>query len=288
MACTAAVEDEIDRHYSEQLARSATRIPSSPPAIARFRADELEHRDMRDRGRRGGKLRAIPYCIRRSGPAVVWRSSFRRGFEVMRIALSPSPPPWPRCPLRRPAAGRRSGPAPAQVDAAERAGPDVRVNQLIVYGDDPCPASTDPKRSRSARACRTMTATGFRTSCATIPTIRPADPGPAARPSFPMSARTGTDSCSTVGGGGFTGCFNQIVNQARAERRAAGGDVNWTRMIERSARRAARHGSRNRRRPKRKKPSARKPGVRRRPLPRRRDENRRGVNEPGGSNATSG
>ncbi len=52
--------------------------------------------------------------------------------------------------------------------------------------------------------------------------------------------RTGTDSCSTAGAGGFTGCFNQIVSQARAERRAAG-DVNWTRMVEEA--RAARAGA---------------------------------------------
>ncbi len=43
--------------------------------------------------------------------------------------------------------------------------------------------------------------------------------------------RTGTESCSTVGAGGFTGCFNQIVRQARAER-ASNDDVNWARLIE--------------------------------------------------------
>ena len=44
-----------------------------------------------------------------------------------------------------------------------------------------------------------------------------------AEPAIELSyvGRTGIDSCSTVGGGGFTGCFNQIVNQARAERRGS-------------------------------------------------------------------
>ena len=46
-----------------------------------------------------------------------------------------------------------------------------------------------------------------------------------------MSAAPAPSSCSTVGPGGFTGCFNQIVNQARAERRGDD-DVNWARMIE--------------------------------------------------------
>ncbi len=47
-----------------------------------------------------------------------------------------------------------------------------------------------------------------------------------------MSAAPAPTAARTVGGGGFTGCFNQIVSQARAERRAAGTDLNFTRMIE--------------------------------------------------------
>lgn len=31
---------------------------------------------------------------------------------------------------------------------------------------------------------------------------------------------SGTESCSPVGGGGYTGCFSQLMNQARAERKA--------------------------------------------------------------------
>ena len=34
--------------------------------------------------------------------------------------------------------------------------------------------------------------------------------------------RSGTDSCTPVGGGGFTGCFNQIARQAKAERKQMG------------------------------------------------------------------
>lgn len=122
--------------------------------------------------------------------------------------------------------------AQAQATTPEVAGPaDVRVNQLIIYGDDPCPQSTDPNDI---------------TVCARLPEsdryrVPPAlrdNPNAPANQSWTNRAtelsyvgRTGTDSCSTVGGGGFTGCFNQIVNQARAERRA-NGDVNFTRMIE--------------------------------------------------------
>ena len=46
MACTAAVETEIDRHYSEQRdALAGGSDPELAEAVAEFQADELEHRD---------------------------------------------------------------------------------------------------------------------------------------------------------------------------------------------------------------------------------------------------
>ena len=47
MACTAAVEEEIDRHYSEQLDRLAESDsdPELAAMIEEFREDEREHRD---------------------------------------------------------------------------------------------------------------------------------------------------------------------------------------------------------------------------------------------------
>ncbi len=47
MACTAAVEEEIDRHYSEQLDRLAETgdEPELTAMIEEFREDEREHRD---------------------------------------------------------------------------------------------------------------------------------------------------------------------------------------------------------------------------------------------------
>ena len=45
MACTAAVEDEIDAHYSEQLEALGEDDPALSSAIADFQADEREHRD---------------------------------------------------------------------------------------------------------------------------------------------------------------------------------------------------------------------------------------------------
>lgn len=45
MACTAAVETEIDRHYSQQLDALGDGDPELSDAIRRFQAEELEHRD---------------------------------------------------------------------------------------------------------------------------------------------------------------------------------------------------------------------------------------------------
>ena len=44
MACTAAVETEIDRHYSAQLIALGDSDPELSGMIAAFREDELEHR----------------------------------------------------------------------------------------------------------------------------------------------------------------------------------------------------------------------------------------------------
>lgn len=45
MACTAAVETEIDLHYQEQLDKLGDSDPELSDAVAEFRAEELEHRD---------------------------------------------------------------------------------------------------------------------------------------------------------------------------------------------------------------------------------------------------
>jgi ubiquinone biosynthesis monooxygenase Coq7 len=45
MACTAAVETEIDKHYADQLAQLGDDDPELSAAITEFQAEELEHRD---------------------------------------------------------------------------------------------------------------------------------------------------------------------------------------------------------------------------------------------------
>jgi ubiquinone biosynthesis monooxygenase Coq7 len=45
MACTAAIETEIDRHYSEQLRQLGEDDPDLSGTVEEFRAEEVEHRD---------------------------------------------------------------------------------------------------------------------------------------------------------------------------------------------------------------------------------------------------
>ena len=45
LACTEAVETEIDKHYSDQLRELGDQDPELAADIRDFQADELEHRD---------------------------------------------------------------------------------------------------------------------------------------------------------------------------------------------------------------------------------------------------
>ncbi len=60
MACTDAVETEIDRHYSQQLAELGEEDPELAADIRDFQAEELEHRDT---AREHGAQDAIGYPL---------------------------------------------------------------------------------------------------------------------------------------------------------------------------------------------------------------------------------
>jgi hypothetical protein len=107
---------------------------------------------------------------------------------------------------------------------------DVQINQLIVYGADPCPPSTDDQIIVCARKPE---GDRFR-----IPENLREDPGRPGNRSWTDRAielsyvgRTGVGSCSTSGPGGMIGCFEQLADRWRGEQ--AGRDsVNWNRLIE--------------------------------------------------------
>jgi ubiquinone biosynthesis monooxygenase Coq7 len=60
LACTDAIETEIDKHYGEQLAELGDDDPELAGDIAAFRADELEHRDT---ARDAGATNALGYPL---------------------------------------------------------------------------------------------------------------------------------------------------------------------------------------------------------------------------------
>lgn len=146
----------------------------------------------------------------------------------------------PAAALALPALAQQPGvPAPEAAAAAPQSSaadadappPETRVNQVIVYGDDPCPPSTS--NDEIVVCARLPDQDRYR-----IPENLRDDPNDPVNQSWANRAielsyvgRTGTESCSTVGAGGFTGCFNQLVRNARAER-AGRDEINWNRLIQ--------------------------------------------------------
>lgn len=117
-------------------------------------------------------------------------------------------------------------------DAAAAAVAEVKVNQLIVYGDDPCPASTEDQINVCARMDgkeRFRIPTNLRDN-----RNEPANQAWGARAvELQYVGRSGIGSCSTTGPGGMIGCYNDLVRQARAERQGAD-SVNWNALIEKA------------------------------------------------------
>lgn len=114
--------------------------------------------------------------------------------------------------------------APAQDTGSEK------VNQLIIYGNDPCPRGQGDEIVVCAHRPE-----GDRYR---IPSNLRSDPNDPANQAWARTAqsleyvgRSGTGSCSTTGPGGFTGCFAQMVREARADR-AGRDEVNWNALID--------------------------------------------------------
>lgn len=108
------------------------------------------------------------------------------------------------------AGGLAALPAPAAAQNSNR------VSEIIVYGNDPCPRSTDDEVVVCARKPETER---YR-----IPEKLRSGGSRQSRQAWASRARaletvgaTGINSCSPVGPGGFTGCMTQVIKQARAE-----------------------------------------------------------------------
>jgi hypothetical protein len=114
--------------------------------------------------------------------------------------------------------------------ALAQAGPqDVKVNQLIVYGNDPCPQSTQDEITVCARRPENDR---YRIPEQLRNVTDPANNSWANKAmELQYVGRSGIGSCSPSGPGGATGCLQQLINQARAER-AGSPDVDWNALIE--------------------------------------------------------
>lgn len=118
--------------------------------------------------------------------------------------------------------------------------PAEKIKQVIVYGDDPCPIS---EGGEIVVCARQEESERYR-----IPeNLRREEPGSTKNEAWTSRVQSieyvgasGTESCSPVGGGGFTGCFEKIARQAKAER-AQMGDKSWADLV--AAERARRLGN---------------------------------------------
>ncbi|MEJ7934389.1 hypothetical protein WG907_08995 [Sphingobium sp. AN558] len=104
-----------------------------------------------------------------------------------------------------------------------------RVNLVIVYGDDACPQSAGDDIVVCARKGEEER---FR-----IPEPLRGNPNQPSHQawgervrSMEYVGRSGTESCSPVGGGGATGCFAQLARLAKAERQAAD-SASWKDLV---------------------------------------------------------
>lgn len=117
-------------------------------------------------------------------------------------------------------------PAALHAQAAPVVGPSEKVTQVFVYGDDPCPKSDGEEILVCARLPdndRYRIPSELRTD----PNSPQVQSWASRAKSIEYVGRTGTDSCTPVGGGGFTGCFQQLASKAREERKAMLGSESW-------------------------------------------------------------
>ena len=93
----------------------------------------------------------------------------------------------------------------------------TKVSEIIVYGTDPCPRSTDDEivvcarkpESERYRIPETLRQGG---------SLQSRQAWAARAKQFETVGRTGVNSCSPVGPGGWTGCTEQVIKQAFTDR----------------------------------------------------------------------
>lgn len=111
--------------------------------------------------------------------------------------------------------------APLHAAPAEQAKPPERVINLLVYGDDPCPAGENDEIivcARRPESERYRIPKDLREEKEDLPDL---SWGARVESLDAAQRETRPDSCSVVGSGGQTGCLAQWLRQWLTERRAA-------------------------------------------------------------------
>ena len=113
--------------------------------------------------------------------------------------------------------------------AAAQDAPGEKVNQLIVYGDDPCPKSQGDEITVCARKSESER---FRIPQALRESgdLQKNESWNNKVLAYEMVGATGVNSCSPVGAGGWTGCSQKLISNAFAER-AGSSDVRFSELI---------------------------------------------------------
>lgn len=143
-----------------------------------------------------------------------------------RHLIAPSVISWALIPL----AFAFVSPASAQETGASAQDTGERVNQLIIYGDDPCPASRDNEITVCARKSENER---FRIPAPLRESgdLQKNEAWNNKVLAYETVGNTGTQSCSPVGAGGWTGCSNKLIGNAYAEKRESS-DVHFSELIQ--------------------------------------------------------
>ena len=107
--------------------------------------------------------------------------------------------------------------APALLASQPAVAQNGKISEIIVYGTDPCPRSTDDEVvvcARKPEAERYRIPERYRQTGSKQSRESWAKRAVA----FETYGRTGINSCSPVGPGGHTGCEQQLIDQAFKER----------------------------------------------------------------------
>jgi hypothetical protein len=95
-----------------------------------------------------------------------------------------------------------------------------RLAEIVVFGNDPCPRSTDDEVvvcTRIPESYRYRMPEAYRPSG----TYQQRQSWANKARSIERVGRTGIQSCSPVGPAGYTGCMEQMINSAREENQEA-------------------------------------------------------------------